>query len=97
MAQKATTGLRVVLGGKAVVCCVHDREKRQVVTEEQVRMIGAEIGLLFQPGIHQIHKCPCCENLFVADGITERYCSECSKTPVHALGGPLPEPKGVVA
>lgn len=90
------TGLRIALGGKAVVCCVHDREKRQITTEEQVARLGLEVGVVFQKGIHHVHHCPCCDNLFVADGTTERYCSVCSAKPVHALGGPLAEPKGVV-
>lgn len=96
MAQTSTTGLRVSLGGKAEVFCVHDRKKREVVTEEQVALLGLEIGVVFQKGIHHTHHCPCCDNLFVADGTTERYCATCSGSPVHALGGPLAEPKGVV-
>jgi hypothetical protein len=87
----------IALGGKAQVYCVHNREKRQVKTEEQVALLGLSLGIVFKKGIHQIHLCPCCSNLFVADGKTERYCTKCSVPPVFPLGGPLDEPKGVVA
>jgi hypothetical protein len=91
------TGLRIAVTGRAVVCCVHDRQKRQIVTEEQVAELGLEIGVVFKKGIHHVHQCACCENLFVADGTTERYCTVCSGSLIHALGGPLAEPKGVVS
>ena len=95
--QAAGFGPRLVLGGTAVVCCVHDRKKREVVTEEQVRLLGLEAGIIFKPGIHRLHECSCCSNLFVEDGTEARHCQVCrSIPPVHALGGPLPEPKGVV-
>jgi hypothetical protein len=90
-------GLHVVLGGKATVHCVHDRQKRQVTSEEQVRALALEVGFVFKPGIHKIHHCPCCDNLFGEDGSDARYCFVCRAKPVHALGGPLAEPKGVVA
>lgn len=93
----ATAGARIALGGKAVVCCVHDRQKRQVTTEEQVIDLGTQVGIMFKKGIHHVHNCPCCDNLFVADGTTARYCTICTRAPVHALGGPLAEPKGVVS
>lgn len=90
------TALRVVLGGKATVHCVHDRQKRQVTTEEQVRLLALEVGFEFKPGIHKIHHCSCCDNLFGEDGSEARYCAVCRRPLVHALAGPLPEPKGVV-
>jgi hypothetical protein len=88
--------IEIVLSGKAQVVCVHNWEKRQVTTEQQVIELAAVAGFVFQPGIHKIHLCPCCDNLFGADGVTERYCSKCSIPPFHPLGGPLAEPKGVV-
>lgn len=88
-----TASLKITLGGKANVHCVHDREKRQVVTEEQVVLLGLEIGVVFQKGIHHIFHCPCCDNLFVDDGAGARYCSDCRGPIVHALGGPLPDPE----
>lgn len=93
----ATGGTRIALGGKAVVCCVHDRQKRQVVTEEQVALIGLEVGVVFKKGIHHTFKCACCENLFVADGTTERYCTTCTAGLVHALGGKLADPTGALS
>ncbi len=96
MAQRNVHGARLVLGGKAVVCCVHDRLKREITTEQQVVELGADLGIVLDKAHHHIHHCPCCDNLFVADGITERYCSVCTRPLVHALGGPLPEPKGAI-
>ena len=82
------------------MCCPHDRRKREVVSEEQVQAIGIAAGIL-DPALRQphikTHECSCCQNLFVADGTEPRYCHACRKPPKHALGGPLPEPKGVVA
>jgi hypothetical protein len=89
-------GLHPVLGGKAVVCCVHDRQKRQVTTERQVFELGVSAGLVFDPVQHKIHRCACCQNLFVAFSDEPRYCSICNRVPVHALGGPLAPPIGEV-
>ena len=94
--RAATTGFRVELGGTAVVCCVHDREKRKVVTEAQVAALGLEVGMLYDPTRHKLHRCACCENLFVDPSDEPRYCSTCQGPLKHALGGPLPEPVGVV-
>ena len=96
MSHQSSIGPRLVLGGTAAVYCVHDRVKRQVITEEQVRLLGFELGIEFKPGIHRLHQCSCCENLFVEDGTEARHCQECRLPNIHALGGPLPEPKGVV-
>lgn len=90
------TALKIALGGTAVVCCVHDREKRKVVTERDVAMLGLEVGVLYDPKQHKIHRCSCCENLFVDPTDTPRFCSTCLGATVHQLGGPLPEPIGVV-
>lgn len=89
-----STGIRPTLGGVAVVCCVHDREKRQIVTETQVAALGLTVGQVYDPAQHRLFLCACCENLFVAVTDEPRYCSTCSQLPVHALGGPLAEPKG---
>ena len=90
------SGVRISLSAKHKVVCVHDREKRLVVTEQQVAQLGLDVGILYKPGIHKLHECSCCENLFVATQVEPKYCSVCEKPLVHALGGPLPEPKGVV-
>lgn len=95
--HSGSTGLRVVLSGKATVHCVHDRIKRQVVTEEQVAAFGLEYGIIFNSKLHHVHRCSCCDNLFVATTVEPRYCDDCLKPLVHALGGALPEPEGVVA
>ena len=89
-------GARVVLGGTAVVCCVHDREKRQVVTEAQVAELGLRVGQVYDPLQHKLHLCMCCQNLFVDPSDVPGFCSVCTRPAVHPLGGPLPEPKGVV-
>ncbi len=88
--------LQVVLGGQAVVCCVHDRQKRQVRTVAQLVALGLDVGQVFDPQQHKIHRCGCCENLFVDPADTPRFCSVCMGGNVHAIGGPLPEPIGVV-
>jgi hypothetical protein len=93
----ATSGAHAVLGGKAVVCCVHNREKRQVQTEAQVAALGLAVGRLYDPKQDKLHLCSCCANLFVDPSDEPRFCSVCLRVPTHALGGPLPDPKGVVA
>lgn len=89
-----STGLRAVLGGTAVVCCVHNRVKREVVTEAQVAQLGAEIGMRYDPRQHKLWLCSCCENLFVDPSDEPRHCQRCQTPPVHQLGGPLAKPNG---
>jgi hypothetical protein len=89
-------GLRISLSGAAVVCCIHDREKRQVTTERHVAELGQRVGLVYDPRIHKLHLCACCENLFLDESDEPRFCSTCLRPVVHRLGGPLPEPKGVM-
>lgn len=84
------------LSGKAVVCCVHDREKRKVKTEADVYALGLLVGQEYDPAQHKLHLCACCENLFVDASDVPRYCSVCLGPLVHALGGPLAPPHGVV-
>lgn len=88
--------LRVVLSGHAVVCCVHDRVKREVVTEAQVAELALEVGIVYDARVHKLHRCACCDNLFVDASDEPRYCSPCNAPLVHALGGPLAAPIGVV-
>jgi hypothetical protein len=90
------TGARIELGGKAVVCCVHDRIKRQIVTETQVAELGLRVGMVYDPKQHRVHRCACCENLFVDPSDEPRYCSTCNRPLVHPLGGPPRDPIGVV-
>lgn len=87
--------LRIVLSGKAVICCPHDREKRQVTTDAQVVALGIRAGQVYDPRIHKIHRCACCGNLFVDTTDIPRFCRVCESPLVHALGGPLPDPIGV--
>lgn len=94
--HSGTTGRRLVLGGTAAVFCVHDRKKREIITEEQVMELANDVGFELKKGVHFMFECSCCENLFVDEGTEPRYCLTCRKAPVHGLGGPLPEPKGVV-
>jgi hypothetical protein len=88
--------IKISLSGVAVVCCVHDREKRQIRTERQVAQLGRELGHVYDPKQHKIHDCACCENLFVDPTDEPKFCHTCRQTPKHALGGPLSEPIGVV-
>jgi hypothetical protein len=88
--------VRIVLGGTAQVCCVHDREKCIVTTERQVAELGLEVGVLYDPRLHKLQSCACCGNLFFDPSDEPRYCSVCQGPLVHSLGGPLPEPEGVV-
>lgn len=89
--------LNMTVSGVAIVCCVHDREKRQLTTESAVASLFAETGYPYDPKQHKLFSCACCENLFV--GITDepRFCDDCTSAPVHALGGPLPDPTGAIA
>lgn len=93
MANKFSAPL--TLGGVAVVCCVHDREKRQVTTIEQVVLLGRGLypPVIYNPKVHFVNRCACCENLFVALHDTPKFCNLCEHTPlVHNLGGPLAPP-----
>lgn len=75
---------RLALGGTAVVCCVHNREKRQITS------------LAFDPARTKLHLCSCCENLFLERTDTPMFCEGCRGPNIHPLGGPLPEPGGVI-
>jgi hypothetical protein len=86
---------RLSLSGTHVVCCVHDRVKRQIVTEAQVVALGLTVGQVYDPVQHKLHRCACCENLFVDPTDTPRFCHTCGRPPVHMLAGPLPSPIGV--
>lgn len=86
--------LRPTLGGVAIVCCPHDREKRQITTESQVAELGLAVGQTFDPKQHRVFSCACCSNLFVDPGDVPLYCHACRGSAVHPLGGPLAEPTG---
>lgn len=86
------TTFNVAASGQAIVCCPHDRIKREVTTEAHVAELGLHAGQIYDPKQHKIWKCTCCENLFVDATDTPRYCRRCYRTPVHPLGGPLPTP-----
>jgi hypothetical protein len=72
----------IAIGGTAVVCCVHDREKRSV-TE-----------MAFDPRHTSIHLCTCCENVFCDPSDMPVFCHQCRRGPFHEMGGPLPDPLG---
>jgi hypothetical protein len=78
------SGFRTSIGGVAVVCCVHDKPKREVVE------------LAFDPTRTKLHLCACCENLFTERTDTPMFCPTCRGGLKHPLGGPLPEPTGVI-
>ncbi len=88
--------IRPVLSGKATVHCIHDRQKRIVTTERHVFDLGLTLGILYDPKQHKLHRCSCCENLFVDPSDQPRYCETCGRPPVHLQAGPLPEPEGVI-
>lgn len=93
---RGDSGARAVLGGTAIKCCVHDRQKSLVVTERQVAELGLEIGIIYNPKLHKLQRCACCDNLFFDIDDKPRYCIVCKKPPIHALGGPLAKPRGVI-
>lgn len=68
----------------AVVCCIHNREKRKVT------------DLIFDAATHKPHLCACCENLFLRTDDVPHYCEACGGKPVYQPGGPLRPPIGVV-
>jgi hypothetical protein len=72
------------VGGTAVVCCVHNREKRQVT------------DLAFDGRTHKPHMCACCENLFLRTDDVPHYCDQCGGKPFYRLAAPLPDPIGEV-
>ena len=75
---------RAVLGGVAVVCCVHDRVKREVTT------------LAFDVRRTKLHLCTCCGNLFTNPTDHELFCEKCAGPLVHQPAAPLPLPGGPV-
>lgn len=85
------------LGGTAVVCCVHDREKNVVRTVDDLAEIGASVGIELDATIHKIHSCTCCANLFVDESDLPMYCYDCRRPAIHAVMAPLPEPKGAMS
>jgi hypothetical protein len=94
MNARAGSRMGIALGGKAVVCCVHDRVKREITTEAQVAMLGLDAGQIYDPMQHKLFECTCCQNLFVDPGDEPKFCHTCRGSLKHALGGPLPDPKG---
>ena len=84
-------GVEISLSGTAVVCCVHDRQKRQVKSPDDCMRIAREAGvtLMAHP---KFQTCGCCENVFATFGDAPQYCHTCSGANVHLLGGPLNQP-----
>jgi hypothetical protein len=68
--------------GVAVVCCVHDQEKRAIT------------DLRYDKRVEKVHVCACCENLFTRPDDVPHYCEPCGGRPVHPLMAPLPVPVG---
>ena len=73
-----------VMSATVVVCCVHDRVKRQIT------------DLAFDSAREKVHLCACCENLFTRPDDVPHYCPACGGRPVHALAAPLKQPHGEV-
>ena len=78
--------------GRRVVCCVHDRVKREVTTEAHVATLGLSVGQIYDPRQHKLWSCACCENLFVDPSDKPRYCRTCQGPLIHKPAGPLPAP-----
>lgn len=78
------TQISATVSGTFVICCVHDRPKRQVT------------DLAVDLRTHKPHLCTCCENLFTRTDDVPHYCPQCGGHPVHPLGGPIPDPIGEV-
>lgn len=74
------TSINLQLGGKAQVCCIHQREKRQVVTLELKKGYFLQI-------------CPCCENMFYHRTDMPHFCDGCGGRKVPG-GEHLPKGKG---
>ena len=77
-------GTAPAFGGTAVICCVHNRVKRQVT------------DMLFDAALTKIHLCSCCENVFTERTDTPVFCRTCRGDAVYELGGPLPDPTGAL-
>lgn len=76
--------IRPQMTATVVVCCVHDRVKREVT------------DLAFDASREKVHLCACCENLFTRADDVPHLCSACGGHPVHPLMAPLPDPLGEV-
>lgn len=76
------SSLTLTVTGSTVICCVHDRVKRSVT------------DLAYDQAHTSAHLCACCENLFCEPTDHHMFCHTCRMPPVHALGGPLPDPVG---
>lgn len=90
------TGFNLQASGTAVICCVHDRPKREVTTEQQVAELGLQVGQIYNPAQHRLHLCACCQNLFVDPSDEPRYCRRCQAPATHQINGRLPEPTGEI-
>ena len=88
------SGFKTTLGGTAIVCCIHDRVKREVTTEAQVAELGAQVGIRYDPRQHKLWECGCCQNLFVDPSDEPRLCRRCQVPPAHQPAGPLAKPNG---
>lgn len=65
--------------GKAVVCCVHDRQKRVVVDPDQILYLGNILGVVYNPKHHKLVVCGCCQNLYVSPTDVPGLCPICVK------------------
>jgi hypothetical protein len=80
--RKGASNLRGTFGGTAVVCCIHQIEKRQKVALMESDRPDA-------PKPHYAHVCSCCENMFIKLSPEASFCPACG-------GMPLPDlPEGV--
>ena len=89
-------GIGLAWGGQARVYCLHDRQKREVTTEDQLAEM-APPWRPYDPRQDKIHRCSCCDNLFTDPTDEPKRCYACRVHPaVHPQNGPLREPIGVV-
>jgi hypothetical protein len=83
------SGFRTSIGGVAVVHCVHDRVKRELVDPDEFRVLY-RAAYFKDPRV--VSRCACCDNLFASVDDTPRLCTTCKGTIIHSLEAPLPDP-----
>lgn len=76
--KSAAAGMVQHIGGTAVVCCIHQVEKRaKVALFNGDRPDG--------PGHDYAHVCSCCENMFISKSSEPRFCDACGGRPLPGL------------
>jgi hypothetical protein len=82
-------GVGIGITGAAIVCCVHDRQKRELVDPDELRLL---YRAAYNTTPRVVARCACCDNLFAAFDDTPRLCTTCNGPTVHTVRGPLADP-----